>query len=85
MLQAPGIPIFIDSRASTLYDDDLAADYFNMLDAAESWREKVEALRKIRLRSPFIADELRDDVQTRIRLLECSPVRYTPVDRGSAP
>jgi tetratricopeptide (TPR) repeat protein len=42
MLQAPGIPIFIDSRASTLYDDDLTADYLSMLDAEEGWREKFE-------------------------------------------
>jgi hypothetical protein len=42
MLQAPDIPVFIDSRASTLYDDDLAADYFSMLDAAGNWREKFE-------------------------------------------
>jgi len=40
MLRAPGIPVFIDSRASTLYDDGLAADYFSMLDAAGDWREK---------------------------------------------
>jgi hypothetical protein len=235
MLQAPGIPVFIDSRASTLYDDDLAADYFSMLDAAGGWREKfarygvdailvpthsriaaalqngrpawrmayidprsvllfppaepprtgpdppsrllsegadlqlsrgfhwrrrgnlekantallaaqrmdpmqlfvygelmfvaslrddadgvrhwieealqvyprrwdpiwsfaerawgamgrceeaLEALRKIRLGSPFVADELRNEVQTRIRESECSPVRYTSEDRGSAP
>jgi tetratricopeptide (TPR) repeat protein len=235
MLRAPGIPVFIDSRASTLYDDDLAADYFGMLDAAGNWREKfakygvdailvpphsriaaalqnerpawrtayidprsvllfppagpartklaspsrlltegadlqlsrgfrwrrrgnlekantallaaqrmdpmqlfvygelmfvaslqedadevrhrieealrvyprrwnpiwsfaeqawgamgrceeaLEALRKIRLGSPFVADELRDEVQTRIRESECSPVRYTPEDRGSTP
>ena len=45
MLQAPGIPVFIDSRASTLYDDDLAADYLGMLDAAESWRERFERYR----------------------------------------
>jgi len=43
MLQAPGIPIFIDSRASTLYGDSLAADYFGMLDADADWREKFEA------------------------------------------
>jgi len=235
MLQAPGIPVFIDSRASTLYGDDLAADYFSMLDAAENWREKfarygvdaalvpthsriaaalsngrpawriahidprsvlflrpagpmqtepsppsqlltegadlqlsrgyrwrrrgnlekantallaaqradpmqlfvygelmfvaslqedadgvrhwieealhvyprrwnpiwsfaeqawggmgrceeaLEALRKIRLGSPFIADELRSELQTRIRESECSPVGYTAKDRGSAP
>jgi hypothetical protein len=42
MLEAPGIPIFIDSRASTLYGDDFAADYFNMLDARGDWREKFE-------------------------------------------
>jgi hypothetical protein len=235
MLQAPGIPIFIDTRASTLYDDELAADYFSMLDAEEHWREKfdaygvdaalvpthsriaaalrngrpawrvayidprsallfppagttrtnlsapsqllpegadlqlsrgfrwrrrgglenaktallaaqrmdpmqlftygelmfvaslqkdadavrrwieaaldvyprrwnpiwsfaeqawgamgrcedaLEALRKIRLGSPFVADELRDEVQTSIRNSKCSPVRYTEEDRGSAP
>jgi len=45
MLQAPGIPIFIDSRASTLYDDDLAADYFSMLNTEEGWREKFETHR----------------------------------------
>ena len=43
MLQAPGIPIFIDSRASTLYDDGLAADYFSMLNAEQGWQEKFEA------------------------------------------
>jgi len=43
MLQAPGIPIFIDSRASTLYDDDFAADYFSMMDAEEHWQEKFES------------------------------------------
>ena len=43
MLHAPGIPIFIDSRASTLYGNDLAADYFDMLDAADQWREKFES------------------------------------------
>jgi hypothetical protein len=43
MLQAPGIPVFIDSRASTLYDDDFAADYFSMMDAEEGWREKFES------------------------------------------
>ncbi len=43
MLHAPAIPVFIDSRASTLYGDDLAADYFGMLDAEEHWREKLRA------------------------------------------
>jgi hypothetical protein len=43
MLEAPGVPIFIDSRASTLYDDDFAADYFSMMDAGEHWREKFES------------------------------------------
>ncbi len=42
MLRAPGIPVFIDSRASTLYDDDFAADYFSMFDATGNWREKFE-------------------------------------------
>ncbi len=45
MLHTPGIPVFIDSRASTLYDDALAADYFGMLDAEQSWREKLERYR----------------------------------------
>jgi len=43
MLEAPGIPIFIDSRASTLYDDNFAADYFSMMDAEEHWQEKFES------------------------------------------
>jgi tetratricopeptide (TPR) repeat protein len=47
--------------------------------------EALGALRKIRLGSPFIADELRDEVQTKIRESECSSVRYTPEDRGSTP
>ena len=42
MLRAPAIPVFIDGRASTLYGDDLAADYFSMLDAAGNWRENFE-------------------------------------------
>ncbi len=45
MLHAPDIPIFIDSRASTLYDDDFAASYFSMMDAAGNWREKFEQYR----------------------------------------
>jgi hypothetical protein len=47
--------------------------------------EALEALRKIRLGSPFIADELRSEIETRIRESECSPVGYTAKDRGSAP
>ena len=47
--------------------------------------ESLEALRKIRLGGPFVADELRNEVQTRIRESKCSPVRYTARDRGSAP
>ena len=47
--------------------------------------ETLAALRKIRLASPFVADPLRDEIQTRIRESECSPVRYTSEDRGSAP
>jgi hypothetical protein len=43
MLEAPAIPVFIDSRASTLYGDALAADYFGMLDAEGNWREKIRA------------------------------------------
>jgi hypothetical protein len=43
MLRTPGVPVFIDSRASTLYGDDLAADYFGMLDAEDHWREKLGA------------------------------------------
>jgi hypothetical protein len=43
MLHAPEVPVFIDSRASTLYGDALAADYFGMLDAGEHWREKLGA------------------------------------------
>jgi len=43
MLEAPGIPVFIDSRASTLYSDDLAADYFSMFDTEEGWQQKFEA------------------------------------------
>jgi hypothetical protein len=35
--------------------------------------EALEALRKIRLGGPFIADELRNEVQTKIRESECSP------------
>jgi tetratricopeptide (TPR) repeat protein len=45
--------------------------------------EALEALRKIRLGSPFFADELRDEIQTKIRESECSPVRYPSEDRGS--
>ena len=37
--------------------------------------ETLGALRRIRLGSPFVADELRDDVQTRIREFDCSPMR----------
>jgi hypothetical protein len=40
ILRTPGIPVFIDSRASTLYDEDLFADYSSMLDAAGGWRER---------------------------------------------
>ncbi len=43
ILEAPRIPVFIDSRASTLYDDAFAADYFSMMDAEGSWREKFDA------------------------------------------
>ena len=37
--------------------------------------ETLEALQKIRLGSPFVADELRDEIQARIREFECSPVK----------
>ncbi len=53
--------------------------------AMERCEEKLEALRKIRLGSPFVGDKLRNEVRTRIRESECSPVRYTAEDRGSAP
>ncbi len=43
MLHAPRVPVFIDTRASTLYSDALAADYFSMLDAADGWSEKFSA------------------------------------------
>ncbi|MBW2493569.1 MAG: hypothetical protein JRE43_02365 [Deltaproteobacteria bacterium] len=43
MLYAPDVPVFIDSRASTLYGDDFAAEYFGMMDAAEHWRERFES------------------------------------------
>ena len=36
--------------------------------------ETREALQEIRLGGPFIADELRDEIQTRIRELDCSSV-----------
>jgi tetratricopeptide (TPR) repeat protein len=47
--------------------------------------EALGALQKIRLGGPFIANELRNEVQTRIREPDCSPVRYTSEDRRSAP
>ena len=45
--------------------------------------EALDALRKIRLGSPFVADELRNEFQTRIRESECPPVKYTSENRGS--
>jgi tetratricopeptide (TPR) repeat protein len=59
--------------------------------AEQSWgamgrcEEALEALRQIRLGSPFIADELREGIQQRIRDSECAPMKYTSKDRGSAP
>jgi hypothetical protein len=47
--------------------------------------EALDALRKIRLASPFVADQLRNEVQTRIRESECPPVKYTSENRGSGP
>lgn len=43
MLHAPRVPVFIDTRASTLYADEIAADYFAMLDAEGDWAQKLEA------------------------------------------
>jgi hypothetical protein len=42
MLRAPDVPIFIDGRATTVYSDDLAADYFTIIDANRGWRKKLE-------------------------------------------
>jgi hypothetical protein len=45
MLHAPGVPVFVDGRAGTVYDDALADDYLGVIDAAAGWREKLEAYR----------------------------------------
>jgi len=44
MLEAPGIPVFIDSRASTLYEDDFAADYFSRYGVPyiDEWRARAD-------------------------------------------
>ncbi len=41
-LQAPGVPVFIDGRAGTVYDDRLADDFKTMMQAAPGWRQKFE-------------------------------------------
>jgi hypothetical protein len=38
LLRAPGIPIFIDGRAGTVYTDDLARSYLALAEARPGWR-----------------------------------------------
>jgi hypothetical protein len=43
LLAAPGVPIFIDGRAGTVYDDSVARAYLTLLDARRGWRRELEA------------------------------------------
>ena len=45
MLHAPGVPVFVDGRAGTVYDAALAGDYFTVIDAAPTWRKKLQDYR----------------------------------------
>jgi hypothetical protein len=45
VLHAPGVPVFVDGRAGTVYDDALAGDYFTVIDAAPTWRKKLQDYR----------------------------------------
>jgi len=42
-LQVPGVPVFIDGRAGTVYADDLAGDFATLLNAARGWQQKLDA------------------------------------------
>ena len=43
MLEAPGVPIFIDGRAGTVYDDAVARAYLTLLGAKPGWRRELDA------------------------------------------
>jgi hypothetical protein len=43
LLAAPGVPIFIDGRAGTVYDDAVAGAYLTLVDARRGWRRELEA------------------------------------------
>lgn len=43
MLGAPGVPIFIDGRAGTVYDDAVARAYLTLLGAKRGWRRELDA------------------------------------------
>jgi hypothetical protein len=42
-LRAPRIPVFIDGRAGTVYDDSIARDYRTIIEVAPGWRERLVA------------------------------------------
>lgn len=41
-LQVPGVRVFIDGRAGTVYGDHLALDFGTLVNAAPGWRQKLE-------------------------------------------
>jgi hypothetical protein len=41
-LELPGVPVFIDGRAGTVYADHLASDYKTMIQTGRGWRQKLE-------------------------------------------
>ncbi len=43
MLDAPGVPIFIDGRAGTVYDDAVGRAYLTLLGAKRGWRRELDA------------------------------------------
>ena len=64
----------MDRRLSTILAADIVG-YSRMMGAdEESTLRKLDALRKIRLAGPFVADELRNQIRARIQESKCSPV-----------
>jgi hypothetical protein len=45
MLEAPGVPVFVDGRAVTVYDAAVARAYLALIGVRPGWREQLDALR----------------------------------------
>jgi len=88
MLHAPGIPVFLDGRAGTVYGDEVARTYLRLVDAAPGWERALEdaGVDAVLLppRAPLVA-ALRSDPGWRLDYAEPRAVLWLRTSRATAP